>query len=60
MQGCDLEIHHILGRINPADTLTRQVWADDQEQAELVRTSDQTMVQQLRVPSTADDGMIQK
>ena len=55
-----MEIRHIPGRVNPAGTLTRQIWADDQEQAELVRISSQTMVQRLRIPDTATDGDIQK
>ena len=55
-----MEIRHIPGRINPADTLTPQVWADDQEQADRVRASDQTMVQRLKVSSTATDEVIQK
>ena len=34
--------------------------SDDQEQAELVRNADQTMVQRLRVSSNATDGDIQR
>ena len=55
-----MEIRHIPRQVNPVDTLIRQIWADDQEQAELVRISDQTMVQRLWIPDTATDGDIQK
>ena len=55
-----MDIRHIPGRVNPADTLTRQIWVEDQEQAELVRTSDQTMVQRLHIPDTATDAEIQR
>ena len=55
-----MEVRHVPGRVNPADTLTKQIWADEQEQADLVRTSDQTMVQRLRIPITATDGEIQR
>ena len=55
-----MDIRHIPGRVNPADTLTRQIWVDDHEHAELVRASDRTMAQNIRLPSTATDGEIQR
>ena len=60
LQAYDMEIRHIPRRINPADTLTKQIWAEDQEQADLVRDADRTMVQRVRVPSTANEEEIQK
>ena len=60
LQGYDLEIRHIPGRVNPADTLTRQSWVDDRGQAERVRELDRTMVEKMRVPGTASDQDIQQ
>ena len=60
LQGYDLEIKHIPGRINPADAITRQVKSDDVEYADEVKQEDANWVSNLRVPKEADDQMIQK
>ena len=54
-----MEIRHIPGRVNPSDTLTRQLWVDDREQADRVQQLDRSMVEHIRVPSTASDRDIQ-
>ena len=60
LQGYDLEIRHIPGRINPADAITRQVKSDDVDYADEVKQEDANWVSNLRVPKEADDQMIQK
>ena len=60
LQGYDLEIRHIPGRINPADALTRQIRGVDTEYSGEVKKQDEEWVQQMRVPSNATDEDIQK
>ena len=55
MQGHDIEIRHIPGKVNPVDALTRQVRAEDAEYAGRVRQEDQDWMEAVRVPSTATD-----
>ena len=50
-----MEICHIPGKINPADTLTRLVKADDQEYAGEVKQLDSELVDTIRIPSEASD-----
>ena len=60
LQGYDLEIRHIPGRINPADALTRQIRGVDTEYSGEVKKQDEEWVQQMRVPSNATDEDIQR
>ena len=43
LQGYDVEIRHIPGKVNPADALTRQVRGADVEYADRVKKEDQAM-----------------
>ena len=60
LQGYDLEIRHIPGRINPADALTRQIRGVDTENSGEVKKQDEEWVQRMRVPSNATDEDIQR
>ena len=60
LQSYDIEIRHIPGKVNPADALTRQIKGDDAEYAGQVKQEDADWVDQVRVPSEADDKMIQR
>ena len=60
LQGYDIDIRHIPGKVNPADALTRQVRADDVEYAGRVRQQDQDWMESVRVPSEATDQEIQR
>ena len=60
LQGYDIEIRHIPGKINPADAITRQVKGDDLEYAGKVKQMDEDWVSHIRVPVEANDGDIQK
>ena len=60
LQGYDVEIRHIPGKVNPADALTRQIQADDAEYAGRVRQEDQDWMTHVRVPSEATDAEIQR
>ena len=55
LQGYDLEIRHIPGKINPANTLTRQTWAGDAEYVGRVKNADQEMVEMIKVQESASD-----
>ena len=59
LQGYDVQIRHIPGKVNPADALTRQIQADDAEYAGRVRQEDQDWMTHVRVPSEATDADIQ-
>ena len=59
LQGYDMEIVHIPGKINPADSFTRQDWKGDRHGAGRVKMADAALVEQLRVPKDASDQMIQ-
>ena len=60
LQGYDMDIRHIPGRINPADTITRQIQAEDTQYMGQVKQGDQSLVDQLRILSTATDVQIQE
>ena len=55
-----MEIRHILGKVNPADTITRQVKLDDTEYTGQVKRMDQELVDMIRIPSTATDEEMQR
>ena len=60
MQGYNLEIRHILGKRNPADTLSRQDKKDTLGRKTAVHDANADLVRELRVPSNADDSAIQE
>ena len=60
MQGYNLEIRHIPGKRNPADTLSRQDKKDTLGRKTAVHDANADLVRELRVPSDADDSAIQE
>ena len=50
-----MEIRHIPGKINPADTITRQVRSEDQGYAGEVKQMDNELVDAIRIPIEASD-----
>ena len=46
---------HIPGKVNPADTITRQIKMEDDMYSGRVKQVDQTLVDQLRISSDATD-----
>ena len=60
MQGYNLEIRHIPGKRNPADTLSRQDKKDALGRKTAVHDANADLVKELRVPSDADDTAIQE
>ena len=60
MQGYDMEIRHIPGKVNPADTITRQVKFEDAEYSGQVKRMDQELVDIIHIPSTAIDEEVQR
>ena len=60
LQGYDMDIRHIPGKVNPADTLTRQVHGSDEQYAGEVRKADADWMQNVRVTEDATDSQIQK
>ena len=60
MQGYNLEIRHIPGKRNPADTLSRQDKKDALGRKTAVHDANADLVRELRVPSDADDEAIQE
>ena len=60
MQGYDLEIRHIPGKRNPADTLSRQDKKDALGRKTAVNDANADLVNELRIPSNADDEAIQE
>ena len=59
LQGYDIEIRHIPGKVNPADTLTRQAWAGDHDEVAKVKDIDRELVDMIRVAESASDEDIQ-
>ena len=59
LQGYNLEIRHIPGKRNPADTLSRQDKKDALGRKTAVHDANADLVKELRVPSDADDNAIQ-
>ena len=60
MQGYNLEIRHIPGKRNPADTLSRQDKKDALGRKTAVNDVNADLVNELRVPSDADDEAIKE
>ena len=60
MQGYNLEIRHILGKRNPADTLSRQDKMDALGRKIVVHDANADLVREPRVHSDADDSAIQE
>ena len=59
LQGYNLEIRHIPGKRNPADTLSKQDKKDALGRKTAVHDANADLVKELRVPSDADDNAIQ-
>ena len=59
LQGYNLEIRHIPGKKNPADSLSRQLVADALVRKGSVRDANAEYVQKLRVTESATDQEIQ-
>ena len=59
LQGYDIEIRHILGKVNPADMLTRKAWAGDAGEVAKVKDLDHELVDMIRVVESASDEDIQ-
>ena len=60
MQGYDLEIRHIPGKRNPADTLSRQDKKDALGRKTAMNDANADLVNELRIPSDANDEAIQE
>ena len=59
LQGYDLELRHIPGKKNPADSLTRQIFSDACKQKEKVKEEESDLVSVLRIRPQATDVEIQ-
>ena len=55
-----MEIRHIPGKINPADTITGQVRSEDQGCAREVKQMDNELVDAIRIPIEAYDADVQR
>ena len=55
LQGYDIEIRHIPGKVNPTDTITRQVRSEDQDYVGKVKQMDNELVDAIRIPVEASD-----
>ena len=55
-----MEIRHIPRKINPADTITRQVRSEDQVYAGEVKQMDNELVDVIRISVDASDAGVQK
>ena len=60
MQGYNLEIRHIPGKRNPADTLSRQDKKDALGRKTAVHDANADLVAKLRIPADADNDAIQE
>ena len=60
LQGYDIEIRHIPGKVNPADMLTRQAWAGDAHEVAHVKDIDRELVDMIRVTESALDDDIER
>ena len=60
LQGYNMEIRHIPGKINPTDTITRQVRSEDQVYAGEVKQMDNELVDAIRIPVNASDADVQR
>ena len=59
LQGYDIDIQHIPGKRNPADSLSRQSVNDALKRKSSVHDANAAYVQQLRVPQNGSDEEIQ-
>ena len=55
-----MEIRHITSKINPADTITKQVRSEYQDYAGEVNQMDNQLVDAIRIPVEANDADVQK
>ena len=55
MQGYDLDIQHIPGKVNPVDHLSRQLLKEAAERKGLVTKENQQFIEQLTLPREATD-----
>ena len=55
LQGYDMEIRHIPDKINPANTIIRQVKSEDQVYSGEVKQLDSDLVDAIRIPIKAND-----
>ena len=55
-----MEIRHIPGKVNPADTITPQVKIDETEYTRQIKRMDEELVDMIRIPSTATDEDVQR
>ena len=55
-----MEIRHIPGKINPVDTITRQVRSEDQVYAGAVKQMDNELVDAIRIPVDTSDVDVQR
>ena len=55
-----MEIRHIPGKINPADTIARQVRSEDQVYAGEVKQMDNELVDAIRISVDASDANVQR
>ena len=60
MQGYNLVIQYILGKINPADHLSYQSLNQSIERKKMVRTENDKFFQHMRIPGDASDAQIQQ
>ena len=60
IQGYNLEIRHIPGKQNPANTLSKQDKKDALGRKMAVHDANADLVRELRIPSDADDNAIQE
>ena len=59
LQGYDIEIRYIPGKVNPANTLTRQAWVGDAGTVAKVKDINREWVKMIRVIESATDDDIQ-
>ena len=55
-----MEIRHVPGEINPANTITKQVRSEDHGYAREVKQLDSELVYAIRIPVEANDANVQK
>ena len=59
LQGYDMEMRHIPGKINPAYKISRQVKSDDLAYSAEVKQLDSELVETIRIPVEASDADVQ-
>ena len=55
-----MEIRQIPGKINPANTITKQIRSEDQVYAREVKQMDNELVDAIRIPVNASDADVQR